>query len=776
MPPSVSIKALVVVLCLFGLALLGAGSLLLRLGGSPYYIFTGAALILDAVLFWRSDRRALWVFAAVLVGTAAWSIWECGFDAWPLLPRIGWVFALGFWIISPPVRSTLGNDHVRAGLLPASLVTIALVLAIGIALHSPHGQAASSPSVLPGALDTGGKDDWKEYGRDPGGTRFSPLTEITAANVQSLTRVWSYRTGVMGPDALTFEATPLKIGDRLYLCSSGSVVIALDADDGHEIWRFAPKVDLTGVYVNTCRGVAYFKATNDATPCAERLFTTTPDLRLIALDLETGTPCRDFGENGIVKLGVGLGSVDPGVHQVTSAPQVVLGRVIVGGKINDNRNVDMPSGVIRAFDAITGALAWAWDMGSPGVAMSGGIYTRSTPNSWAPMSVDEQLGLVFLPTGNASPDYFGGYRRPFDDLYSSSVVALEAVSGRVRWSFQTAHHDLWDYDVPAQPTLVDLKNGEKAVLVGTKRGELFMLDRRNGQPLARVEERGVPQHGVPEERLALRQPFSVGMPSFAGVAPTEARMWGLTIFDQLWCRIKFRQARFEGTMTPLETQRFSVIWPGFMGGFEWGGVAVDVDRDVMIVNTNNVSNYDRLIPRDEYAKIDVHHARSRTPAARYSPQTGTPYAVDVEPFLSPLDVPCTQPPFGTLAAVDLTTRRVIWSKPFGTTAGSGPLGLRSHLPLPMGVPNLGGAVATRGGIFFIGASQDSFFRAYETTTGRELWRVALPAGGQATPMTYWSSKGNRQLVVIAAGGHAGIRANKGDYLVAFALPPSAKAR
>jgi quinoprotein glucose dehydrogenase len=497
------------------------------------------------------------------------------------------------------------------------------------------------------------------------------------------------------------------------------------------------------------------------------------------LNARDGTRCPDFGDNGEVNLDVGMGDVEPGYYLVTSAPQIVRGKVVFGGWVTDGQYVGEPSGVIRAFDAITGKFAWAWDMGrpDPGVGAeagpaSGEAYTRGTPNSWAPISADEDLGLVYLPTGNATPDYVGSHRRPFDDAYSSSVVALDAQTGALRWSFQTTHHDLWDYDVPSQPTLIDLADGTPALLQATKRGELFLLDRRTGTPLAKVEERAAPATEVPGEHSAPTQPFSVGMPSFAGPPPTELRMWGITPFDQLWCRIKFREARYEGTLTPVGIDRPTLVYPGYLGGMNWGSVAVDPDRQLAVVNSTQVLNYDQLLSRKTADAMGIKpfsasgHGNVGGPVA----QSGTPYAARIAPFLSPLVVPCTEPPYGMISAVDLNTRRLLWSRPFGTAEDSGPLLTHSHLPFIMGVPNIGGAVTTRSGLTFIGASQDNFLRAFETTTGRELWRTRLPAGGQANPITYWSSSSTRQFILIAAGGHGGLQTTPGDYILAYALP------
>ena len=414
-------------------------------------------------------------------------------------------------------------------------------------------------------------------------------------------------------------------------------------------------------------------------------------------------------------------------------------------------------------------------MGRPeriGEPAPGETYTPGTPNSWSVMSADEELGLVYAPMGNATPDYTGLHRTPEMDTYASSVVALDAETGRPRWHFQTTHHDVWDYDVPAQPVLVDLADGRPALLQPTKRGELFMLDRRTGEPIARVVERKVATGVAEEGRGSPTQPFSVGLPSFAGPRPSEERMWGFALLDQAWCRLKFRQARFDGAMTPLETERPSIIWPGSLGGNNWGSIAVDPVRRIAFVNSSHVINYNQLIAREQADAIGL------APVARPSfenvagpvAQAGTPYAASVSPFLSPLVAPCTQPPYGLVSAVDLDSGRLLWQKPFGTARDSGPLTLPVGLPIPMGVPNIGGAVVTGGGLAFIGATQEHMIRAYDLATGEELWHGRLPAGGNATPMTYWSEKSGRQFVVIAAGGHGGILSGSSDTLVAYALP------
>jgi quinoprotein glucose dehydrogenase len=760
----------------FGLCLVLPGAVLLHLGGSPYYVLAGLGTVGCALLLWRGDGRSIALYAAVLLFTLVWAVWESDLDGWALLPRIDMPIVLGLWMLTPWGHAGLrGSSRIARWIVGFSAAAGIILFGAGIL---PPGYA--SVTEVPAAAEAmhPGDGDWLEYGRDKAGTRFSPLTQLTPRNVGKLQLAWSFRVGMPTGLLAGLEVSPLEVNDRLYLCAGNTDVIALDAESGRPIWRFEAKADPAGIFLGICRGVAYYRVPDGSGPCPERILSTTLDRRLVALNARDGSRCIDFGVNGEVNLDQGMGDITPGYYHVTSAPQVIRGKVVFGGWVTDGQYVGEPSGVVRAFDAITGKFAWAWDMGRPAdnaEPAAGESYTRGTPNSWAPISADEELGLVYLPTGNATPDYVGQHRRPFDDAYSSSVVALDAQTGSVRWAYQTTRHDVWDYDVASQPTLLDLPNGRKALLQPTKRGELFLLDRRTGEPLAAVEERPVPQTDVPGERTSPTQPFSVGLPSFAGPAPSEARMWGVTPFDQLWCRIKFRQARFDGTMTPVGLNRPSVVYPGYAGGIDWGGVAVDPGRQIAIVNATHVLNYDQLISRDAAERLGIRpfspsHQRD---VGRAAAQAGTPFAALISPFLSPLIVPCTQPPFGTLSALDLNARRVLWSRPFGTARQSGPLLLHSHLPFTMGVPNFGGAVTTGAGLTFIGAAQDDYLRAIDTLTGRELWRYSLPAGGQATPITYWSARSGRQFVLIAAGGQPAIRTTPGDYVLAFALPEPA---
>jgi quinoprotein glucose dehydrogenase len=632
---------------------------------------------------------------------------------------------------------------------------------------------------------------WPAYGGDAGGRRYSPLEEITPANVARLEVAWTYRTGDVSdgrgdvPSTSAFQATPILADGTLFLCTPFNRVIALDPETGAERWRYDPEIDLSGRYGNqlVCRGVSTWldPRAGPERRCRRRIFTATNDARLIAIDAATGLPCADFGESGQLNLNLGVGPQRwRGEYQVTSPPAIVGDVVVVGSAVSDNQRTDAPSGVVRAYDARSGAQRWSWDHAPPDAAASlpraaGSGHALGTPNVWAPMSVDAERGLLFVPTGNPAPDYYRG-QHPEMDHYGSSVVALDGASGRIVWHFQTVHHDLWDFDVPAQPTLVSLlRNGAAlpAVIQATKVGHLFVLHRETGVPLFPVEERPVPQRGVPGEQLSPTQPFPVKPPSLVPqqLAPEEA--WGLTALDQRWCRDRIAALRFDGVFTPPSVQGTLMI-PGNGGGSNWGGIAVDPKRQLAIANTMNVPWVVTLVPRDELERrrreggIDTGSQRKR--GVEFAPQDGTPYAMLRQLLLSPLGLPCNPPPWGTLAAVDLERGEIRWQVPFGTVRDLSPL----PLPLPWGVPNVGGPLVTASGLVLIGAALDDYLRAFDVETGAELWRARLPAGGQATPMTYRVRDGGRQYVVIAAGGHARAGTRLGDYLIAYALPDRAE--
>lgn len=781
-------RVFAVFLLIVAASLCWLGGQLVLLGGSAYYILAGIMVLVSGVALWKGRRSAALIYWVFLAITWMWALWETDGDTWAMTPRVAGPTVIGLLFLIPFLagrRMSVQQDDEggvnRHGLRRASIAALLVVSTlVGVAaLRTTPVFAQLTVATPTASVSPVSADDWPEWGNDKGGQRFSALKQITPQNVGRLKKVWEFHAdynpaGIRGQ----FEATPLKIRDSLFLCTPDNDIIAVDAVTGKERWRFRSKPDMTQITFLTCRGVAYYHDTKVAAgqSCADKIIATTIDARLVGLDFNTGQLCPEFGTKGIVDLKKGMGIPAPAYYYVTSAPAIIRDRIVFGGFVPDNQRVGGPSGAIRAFNAHDGSFAWAFDAGKPdmhGEPAEGQSYTKDTPNSWAPISADEQLGLVYLPTGNSTTDWYGGQRRPFDDRISSSVVALDAKTGALRWSFQTTHHDLWDYDVPSQPTLVDFPIGGQrvpALIQPTKRGQLFVLDRRTGKPLMPVEERQVPQTTVPGEKTSPTQPFSVGMPNFAGPNLTEKMMWGLTPIDQAWCRVEFKKSIYQGLMTPVSIEKPTLIYPGYNGGNDWGSIAVDSARDILIGPSLHVAIRTYLMPRKDADKLGV---RPMSGVVHGDPgglgaQAGTPYAVSIKVFLSPLGVPCQQPPWGLLNAIDLKTRKLIWSHPLGSAADSGPLGYRSHLPFTIGTPNAGGALVTKSGLTFIGASQDSVFHAFDTATGTLLWNDKLPAGGNANPMTY--AVNGKQYVVIVAGGHALAGSKTGDSIVAYSLP------
>lgn len=780
---------------LIGLLLAAGGLWLAVLGGSLYYVLAGLGLIATGVLLWRKRREALALYAFVLLATTLWATWEVGLVGWQLEPRLVAPIVLGLWLLLPWVRSGLGSATLssRAGWLPLGATTGLAIIVLAVGFAQPVGVDGVSANARAAApADTLVPDsDWAFYGRTPRGDRFSPLAQITPANVGHLQVAWQTETGDTmrpgedkgGTDAgheFNFENTPIKVGNTLYVCTGHSWVLALDAATGRVKWKFDPHANTDADVYLACRGVAYWQApAGTATDCPRRILSPVLDARVVALNADTGKPCEDFGTHGFISLTKYLGHVPAGFHFVTSPPLVLADRMILGGWVYDNQAENEPSGAVRAFDPRTGRLVWAWDVGNPKQVVHPGDadqLTRGTPNAWGVYTADPATNTVYLPLGNATPDYYGGNRRPFDDAYSSSIVALDITTGAPRWHFQTTHHDVWDMDLPIGPSLVDLpvpgKGMVPALVQTTKRGEFFLLDRRNGQPLAQVTEKRVPQDGVPGEHLSPTQPYSTGMPSLTPQNLTEANMWGATPLDQMACRITFRRSHYEGQFTPPQLGR-AIVYPAFDGVIDWHGASIDPERRLLIANANYIPFAITMAPRGRYEKsgaVPPWNGQGDEPKVKdgIAPQYGTPYIGKVHPWLNLIGVPCNPPPWGTLTAIDLTTRKIVWSKPLGTTRDTGPFGIRANLPLKTGVFNIGGSMVTRGGLIFIGASADNYLRAIDESSGKVLWRARLPAGGQANPMSY--SIGGRQYVVIAAGGHSGLGTKSGDFLIAYALP------
>jgi quinoprotein glucose dehydrogenase len=573
-----------------------------------------------------------------------------------------------------------------------------------------------------------------------------------------------------------FEATPIVVDGTLYLSTPLGRVLALDPVTGAERWRFDARVNPTvGFGDFTSRGVSAWldPAAAESVPCRRRIFLATVDARLIALDARDGVPCDGFGEAGTVDLRRGLRNppVAPDEYEVTSPPAVVNGLVVVGSGVADNVRTDAASGEVRAYDARTGALRWTWDpvpqdSRDPGWSTWEGPIAHSTgaANAWSVIAADPERDLVVVPTGSASPDYYGGERRGAN-LYANSVVALRASTGARVWHFQVVHHDLWDYDVPAPPGLVTVSRDGRpvpAVVQATKTGQLFVLHRETGQPLFPVEERPVPASSVPGEEAWPTQPFS-SLPALSPQRVSVADAWGVTPLDRKRCRDTIAAARNDGIFTPPSLEGTLVV-PSNIGGAHWGGVAFDPERQIVVAPVNRAAAFVQLIPREQYDRATA------APGYEYGLMRGTPYVMRRRILLSPLGLPCTAPPFGALVAISLESGRKLWEIPLGTTRDLFASRIRIPLAFGWGTPNFGGPIVTAGGLVFIAAAMDDYLRAFDVETGQELWKGRLPAGGQATPMTYRLTATGRQYVVVAAGGHGRVGTTRGDHVVAFALP------
>ena len=624
----------------------------------------------------------------------------------------------------------------------------------------------ASPDSPCKAQDGGG---WPVYGGSQGGGHYTALSQINAGNVAELEPAWIYHTGDFSPGApghraTTFEATPILAEDRLFFCTPYNRVIALEAATGKAIWSHEPEPKLDRAYHEQhsliCRGVSYWSEPqpDPSKPCQSRIFQGILDGRLEALDARTGRLCADFGASGTIKLN-GLDNGGVGDVNLTAAPLVFEDMVIVGSAISDNARTNMPSGFVRAFDARTGRERWHWS------AIPQEARNRvGAGNVWSAMSVDAERGILYAPTTSPSPDFWGGLRT--DPLPAvNAVVALKVRTGELVWQYQTVHHDLWDYDLPAQPTLVDVhRNGRTiaAIAQPTKTGFLFVLNRETGEPLFPTVKRGVPRSTVKGERESSTQPTPLLPPPLAHQGLLREDIWGITPLDRMACIARIDALRNDGFFTPPSVEG-SVEIPWAAGGTNWGGMAYDPRAHLAILNAMNVVGYVRLLPESEF---QLRKRQGAPPGVELAPQTGAPFGMERGLVLSPLGIPCNRPPWGIISAVDLDTGEIRWQHPFGAA----PIAFGLQAPAKWGAPNLGGPLVTASGLVFIGATSDGKFRALNVWTGDVLWEYDLPTPGAATPMSF-QTKDGRQFVVIAAGGSILLQSPIGDALVAFALPP-----
>jgi quinoprotein glucose dehydrogenase len=824
--------ALGVIMVALGI-LIGAGGIwLLFLGGSWYYLVAGIGLIISGVLLAQHRRVGVAVYCVTWLITLVWAYFEVGFNGWALVPRdlAPTIVLIAVLLTLPTLRRGQQNFQ-RTETFASVAAALVLLGTGGVGIHmlargqaraqdagaqpAPTAQPPASPSPTSGTqlgqpttvasgkpapkeiAATGEKvstaptqklavgTDWPAYGGTDLATRFSPLNQITTQNVAQLKKVWTFHTGDMpdknAKDKYSPENTPIKVGDHLFVCSAKDIVISINAATGKQDWRYDPKVSDNAIpYGATCRGVAYYQVPDAPQNqlCATRIIESTLDARLIAVDAKSGKLCSDFGAKGSVDLMQGIGESAPGWYAVDAPPVIVRGIVVVGAQVKDLEATEGPSGVIRGYDAVTGKLAWAWDMGHPdrqGEPPQGQTYTRGTPNMWTEPAADPELGYVYLPLGNTSVDYWGGNRKPFEKEYSSSLVAVDVTTGKPVWHFQTVHFDVWDYDLGSQPSLVDFPSDHgnvPALILPSKTGQIFVLDRRTGKPLFPVEERNVPGGGVEPQNMSKTQPYS----TYAHLDEprlTERDMWGMSPIDQLWCRIQFRRAVYQGEYTPPTASKPFIEYPSYNGGSDWGSVAVDAKDGILVANYNDMANFDQLVTRKQADKMGLLPIDKRPPGKAlpedYAPQAGAPYAMYVNAgWKLPTGLLCTQPPYGHIRAIDLKTGKTLWDHPFGSAVKDGPFGIPSMLPIRIGTPNNGGPIMTAGGLIFIAATTDDLFRAINAKTGKVLWQTSLPGGGQTTPITYEAD--GRQYVVIAPGGHHFMHTKVSDAVVAYALP------
>ena len=791
-------------LALLALAKLGLGAVLIWVGvqialngGGLYYALAGLLLLAGAAgLFFAPVGAALLPSGLLLGLTFAWGLIEISENDWlvswqfDLLGRIavpGLLFAaLALIVVWGSARHMQPRWLRPAGWGVLAVAVIGAILSVALIWERPTApMGRDTNATLFDGHNTA--DDWTAFGGSALGARYSPAVQIDRDSIDELAEVWRVQTGDMTEnDRIHYSAqnTPVYVEGRLYACTPSNKVIALDPATGQTIWRFDPQtseVDMESLFSVACRAVAHHRNSMEDGTCAARIYMATVDSRLFALDAATGTVCTDFGTQGIVDLAEGMGIQETGLASSTSGPAVVGDLVLIGQQVSDNQRGDAPSGVVRAYDALTGDLVWAWDALRQGIASDplpeGEVFPRGTPNAWNVISGDPEAGIVYIATGNSANDHWGGARTPEEDRFTSAVIAIDMETGETIWDFATVIHDLWDYDLGAQPALMDIQiEGEtrRVVVQGTKQGSIYVLDAATGAHLRPVEQRPAPQGALPGDWTNETQPQAVFYPNFAGrIGPDpetlrHTQTWGVAMIDAGLCRLDFLRMDYRGIYTPpSENPHGMLLHPGTVGGINWGGIGLDLGRDILITNHSRLPNVVTMFPREEVDDLPVGLGGAR-PDQEIAPQWLAPYGVTRPMWLSILGAPCIAPPWGYLAATDLQSGELLWSQPFGTGFDTGPMGLPTFLRVPLGTVNIGGPLVTGSGITFIGAAQDNFFRAYETESGRLLWSARLPSGGQASPMSYTHE--GRQYVVLHAGGHSRLETTVGDSIIAYALP------
>lgn len=782
------------------LGLIYGGVKLVALGGSAYYLIAGLAYLVLTVLIFKRNRFSIAFSAVIFVATLIWALCDIvHFTYWELLPRLvlpALILMVSLWVGAAVPGTPAGVRRTANG---AGFAFFAALLATLVAAFFPHGTisnpvaASDAKDAVASSTDEQAPENWEFYGRSASGTRFAPYSDITPENVKDLQVAWTYHTGrrTTGSAFGVDENTPLQIGNVLYTCTPENVVAAVDGDSGKELWKFDPHAK-SEEHV-TCRGVGYHDMDKDNSlnteikakyasvqACRQRILVSTIDARMFALDAHTGVPCEDFGEHGFIDLKKGMGPTEVSKRYHPTAVPVVMGHLaVVGGWVRDIVAGE-PSGAVRAFDVLSGKIAWAWDVGAPEGADTTAPdhqFTLETPNVWTVPTFDKELNVVYLPTGNGPPDYWGGDRNAVKEKFGSAVVAVDASTGKSKWVYQFIHHDVWDFDMPSQPVLYNMKDekGIKTpVLIQTsKTGHIFVINRLTGQPFTKVEERAVPtENAAVGEKLSPTQPFSSGMPQI-GVEPlTESAMWGVSTFDQLYCRIMFKDSVYVGPFTPPGEKPY-IEWPSLLGGMNWGGISVDENTGMMFVNDMRMPLRMSLVTQEDAKKYKVTTDEVPGFMGTIRPQIAGIYGgVKIDIMQSPLGVPCNTPPFGSMSGIDLNTQKLVWQVPLGTVQDTGPLGMKTGMQIPLGMPTLGGPTSTASGLVFFAGTQDYYLRAMDSKTGKEVWKARMPVGAVAAPLIYKSPKTGKQYVVISAGG-ASHSPDLGDYVIAYALPDSA---